>query len=42
MPSTVPRKNNVKNTFSLEEMVHWVLESDDDESLVNLLNQEVR
>ena len=32
MASAAPRKN-VKKTLSLEEMVHGVLESDEDESL---------
>ena len=40
MASAAPRKN-VKKTLSLEEMVHGVLESDEDKSLtefIELLN----
>ena len=33
MASAAPRKNKVKKTLSLEEMVQGVLESDEDESL---------
>ena len=40
MASAAPRKNNVKKTFSLEEMVHGVLEKDDDESLSEFIESE--
>ena len=40
MASAAPRKNNVKKTLSLEEMVHGVLESDDNESLSEFIESE--
>ena len=40
MASAAPRKNNVKKTFSLEEMVHGVLEKDDDESSSEFIGSE--
>ena len=40
MASAAPRKNNVKKTFSLEEMVHGVLESDEDESFSEFIESE--
>ena len=40
MVSAAPRKNNVKKTLSLEEMVHGVLESDDNESLSEFIESE--
>ena len=36
MASVAPRKN-VKKTLSLEEMVHGVLESDEDKSLTEFI-----
>ena len=40
MASAVPRKNNVKKTWLMEEMVHGVLESDEDESLIEFIESE--
>ena len=40
MASAAPRKNNVWKTLSMEEMVHGVLESDDDESLSEFIESE--
>ena len=40
MASPAPKKKNVKKTLSLEEMVHGVLESDDDESLSEFIESE--
>ena len=40
MASPAPKKNNVIKTLSLEEMVHGVLESDDNESLTEFIESE--
>ena len=40
MARAAPKKTNVKKTLSLEEMIHGVLESDDDESLSEFIESE--